>query len=157
MRWIPVALIVGYLVQISGGGARSFDTAFMFLIGAILVSSLVGMTFPRSRMEVVAEVPASRRLVPLDRVSSHNYRMAAGGKGSRCQPIEPCNWGSASCKRSAGVPKPRSVFRGLLKNCFLSVILSAAKDLLFACVRSKADPSVAQNRRGLRMTLLRVF
>jgi sugar phosphate permease len=51
-------LIVGYLVQISGGGARSFDTAFMFLIGAILVSSLVGMTFPRSRMEVVAEVPA---------------------------------------------------------------------------------------------------
>jgi sugar phosphate permease len=47
-------LIVGYLVQISGGGARSFDTAFMFLIGAILVSSLVGMTFPKSKAELVA-------------------------------------------------------------------------------------------------------
>jgi hypothetical protein len=47
-------LIIGYLVQISGGGARSFDTAFMFLIGAILVSSLVGLTFPKSKMETVA-------------------------------------------------------------------------------------------------------
>jgi nitrate/nitrite transporter NarK len=46
-------LIVGYLVQISGGGARSFDTAFMFLIGAILISSLVGMTFPKSKAELV--------------------------------------------------------------------------------------------------------
>jgi hypothetical protein len=34
---------------------------------------------------------------------------------------------------------------------------SAAKDLLFARVASKADPSLAQNRRDLRMTLLRVF
>ena len=32
-----------------------------------------------------------------------------------------------------------------------------AKDLLFARVRSKADPSLAENRRDLRMTLLRVF
>jgi hypothetical protein len=30
-------------------------------------------------------------------------------------------------------------------------------DLLFARVASKADSAVAQNRRGLRMTLLRVF
>jgi hypothetical protein len=37
------------------------------------------------------------------------------------------------------------------------VILSVAKDLLFACAEEKADPSVAQNRRNLRMTLLRVF
>jgi sugar phosphate permease len=47
-------LIIGYLVQSSGGGARSFDTAFMFLIGAMLVSSLVGLTFPKSKMETVA-------------------------------------------------------------------------------------------------------
>jgi hypothetical protein len=39
---------------------------------------------------------------------------------------------------------------------FDSVILSAAKDLLFVRVAGKADPSVAQNRRNLRMTLLRV-
>jgi hypothetical protein len=62
----------------------------------------------------------------------------------------------------------------LLKNCSLrGVILSAtgapgngrfcrcwgggAKDLLFARAEDKADPSVAQNRRDLRMTLLRVF
>jgi hypothetical protein len=51
-------LIVGYLVQISGGGARSFDTAFMFLIGAILISSLVGMTFPKSKVELVAAAGA---------------------------------------------------------------------------------------------------
>jgi hypothetical protein len=38
-----------------------------------------------------------------------------------------------------------------------SVILSVAKDLLFASIESKADPSVAQNRRDLRMTLARVF
>jgi hypothetical protein len=37
------------------------------------------------------------------------------------------------------------------------VILSAAKDLLFACAENKADPSVTQNRRDFRMTLLRVF
>jgi hypothetical protein len=37
------------------------------------------------------------------------------------------------------------------------VILSRAKDLLFARAENKADPSVAQNRRNLRMTLLRVF
>jgi hypothetical protein len=39
---------------------------------------------------------------------------------------------------------------------FEGVILSAAKDLLFVRVESEADPSVAQNRRGLRMTLQRV-
>jgi hypothetical protein len=37
------------------------------------------------------------------------------------------------------------------------VILSEAKDLLFARTESKADPSAAQNRRDLRMTLVRVF
>lgn len=42
-------IIVGYLVQISGGGERSFDTAFMFLIGAMLISSLVAMTFTQRK------------------------------------------------------------------------------------------------------------
>jgi sugar phosphate permease len=42
-------LIIGVLVEISGHGARSYDTAFMFLVGAILVSSLVALTFPKSR------------------------------------------------------------------------------------------------------------
>jgi hypothetical protein len=37
------------------------------------------------------------------------------------------------------------------------VILSVAKDLLFVSVESNADPSVAQNRRDLGMTLARVF
>jgi hypothetical protein len=37
------------------------------------------------------------------------------------------------------------------------VILSAAKDLLFARAENKADPSVAQNWRNLRMTRVRVF
>jgi hypothetical protein len=32
-----------------------------------------------------------------------------------------------------------------------------AKELLFARVENKADPSVAQSRRELRMTLLRIF
>jgi hypothetical protein len=45
----------------------------------------------------------------------------------------------------------------LLKDSFRGVILSAAKDLLFARAENKADPSVAQNQRDLRMTLLRVF
>jgi hypothetical protein len=34
------------------------------------------------------------------------------------------------------------------------VILSEAKDLLFARARNKADPSLARNRRDLRMTLM---
>ena len=38
-------IIVGFLVQISGSGARSFDLAFMFLIGTLLMSSLIAMTF----------------------------------------------------------------------------------------------------------------
>jgi len=47
-------LIIGYLVQISGGGgARSFDTAFMFLIGAMLTASLITLTFPKSKVETV--------------------------------------------------------------------------------------------------------
>jgi hypothetical protein len=33
------------------------------------------------------------------------------------------------------------------------VILSGAKDLLFAHAENKADPSIAQNRCDLRMTL----
>lgn len=42
-------IIVGYLVQISGGGERSFDTAFIFLIGSVLISSLVAMTFTQRK------------------------------------------------------------------------------------------------------------
>jgi hypothetical protein len=38
-----------------------------------------------------------------------------------------------------------------------SQTLSTAKYLLFAGAEHKADPSDAQNRRDLRMTLLRVF
>lgn len=38
-------IIIGYLVGISGGGARSFDMAFMFLIGSVLISSFCAMTF----------------------------------------------------------------------------------------------------------------
>jgi hypothetical protein len=54
--------------------------------------------------------------------------------------------------------EPRKPFSGkeaaekLLAEC---VILSKAKDLLFARAEEKADPSIAQNRRDLRMTLLR--
>jgi len=46
-------LIIGFLVQMSRSGAKSFDTAFMFLIAAVLASSLVAMTFPKSRNEEV--------------------------------------------------------------------------------------------------------
>lgn len=44
-------IIVGYLVQISGGGERSFDTAFMFLIGSVLIASLIAMTFTQPKPE----------------------------------------------------------------------------------------------------------
>jgi hypothetical protein len=44
-----------------------------------------------------------------------------------------------------------------LKTVFRGVILSVAKDLLFARAENKADPSVAQNQRNLRMTLVRVI
>jgi len=44
-------LIIGFLVQMSGGGARGFDTAFMFLIAAVLTSSVVALSFPKSRQE----------------------------------------------------------------------------------------------------------
>jgi hypothetical protein len=47
--------------------------------------------------------------------------------------------------------------QGAEESFFEGVILNAVKDLLFALFEGKADPSVAQNRRGLRMTLLRVF
>jgi hypothetical protein len=40
---------------------------------------------------------------------------------------------------------------------FEGVILSEAKDLLFARAGSKADPSVARSRRNLRMTLRDIF
>jgi hypothetical protein len=53
------------------------------------------------------------------------------------------------CRGAALQAAEKLVLRG--------VILSAAKDLLFARAKNKADPSVAQNRRDLRMTLLRVF
>jgi len=36
-------------------------------------------------------------------------------------------------------------------------MLSAAKDLLFARAENKADPSIAQNRRDLRMTTAMSF
>ncbi len=46
----------------------------------------------------------------------------------------------------------------LLKKVFFeSVILSEAKDPLFAPAESKAGPSVAQSRRNLRMTLQDIF
>jgi hypothetical protein len=48
-------------------------------------------------------------------------------------------------------------FTGCGKITFRGVILSAAKDLLFACAEDKADPSVTQNRRDFRMTLSYVF
>jgi hypothetical protein len=41
------------------------------------------------------------------------------------------------------------------KLSFEGVILSAAKDLLFAHVASTTDPSLAQDRRDLRMIRLR--
>jgi hypothetical protein len=47
--------------------------------------------------------------------------------------------------------------RLLKRVIFEGVILSEAKDLLFACAENKADPSVAQNRRNLRMTLQNIF
>ena len=44
--------------------------------------------------------------------------------------------------------------KSLLRGCHSEgVILSEAKDLLFAHTENKADPSIAQNRRDLRMTL----
>ena len=46
-------IIVGYLVQISGTGERSFDTAFMFLIGAMLVSSLVATSFTQLKPNAI--------------------------------------------------------------------------------------------------------
>ncbi|MDR3590402.1 MAG: MFS transporter [Negativicutes bacterium] len=43
-------LIVGFLVQMSGGGAKSFDTAFIFFIICVLISSFFAMLFPKSRV-----------------------------------------------------------------------------------------------------------
>ena len=45
-------ITIGYLVQISGTGARSFDTAFMFLIASILLSSFCAMTFTQRKPEL---------------------------------------------------------------------------------------------------------
>jgi hypothetical protein len=53
---------------------------------------------------------------------------------------------------SAGV-----LWQAAEKTTLRGVILSKAKDLLFVRVESKADPSDAQNRRDLRMTLLQDF
>lgn len=44
-------IIIGYLVQISGEGARSFDTSFMFLIASILLSSFCAMGFTQRKPE----------------------------------------------------------------------------------------------------------
>jgi len=46
-------LIVGFLVQMSGAGSKSFDSAFIFFIVCVVVSSLVAMTFPKSRKNLV--------------------------------------------------------------------------------------------------------
>jgi hypothetical protein len=45
----------------------------------------------------------------------------------------------------------------LLKDLLRGVILSEAKDLLFARIEREADPSIAQNRRDLRMTPAEFF
>jgi hypothetical protein len=62
-----------------------------------------------------------------------------------------------TCDRAGLAPTPSSLLQAAEKLFFEGVILSAAKDLLFTRAENKADPSVAQNRRNLRMTLLRVF
>lgn len=43
-------LVVGVLVQMSVVGAKSFDTAFMFFIACLLISSFFAMSFPKSRV-----------------------------------------------------------------------------------------------------------
>ncbi len=43
-------LVVGVLVQMSGGGAKSFDTTFMYFIACVLISSCFAMFFPKSRV-----------------------------------------------------------------------------------------------------------
>jgi len=43
------SMIVGVLVQMSGGGSRSFDSTFMFFIACFLTSSAIALSFPRSR------------------------------------------------------------------------------------------------------------
>jgi len=51
-------IIIGFLVQLSGAGARSFDTAFMFLIATILLSSVCAMTFTQRKPERSIGPPA---------------------------------------------------------------------------------------------------
>jgi hypothetical protein len=64
---------------------------------------------------------------------------------------------SSGAKAHANIGPGRRGSTGCRKTVLRGVILSVAKDLLFARAENKADPSVAQNRRDLRMTLLRVF
>lgn len=52
-------LIVGFLVQMSGGGAKSFDTAFMFFIACVITSSLVAMAFPRRKPEAADQTTSA--------------------------------------------------------------------------------------------------
>ena len=42
-------ITIGYLVQISGGGANSFDTAFMYLAGMAVMAALVSLTFTQKK------------------------------------------------------------------------------------------------------------
>jgi hypothetical protein len=60
---------------------------------------------------------------------------------SRCSGVCCLDWGS-DAEQAA-----EKLFSG-------GVILSEAKDLLSARAESKADPSGAQNRRDVRMTLM---
>jgi hypothetical protein len=66
--------------------------------------------------------------------------------------LDVCSASSVSTLNLAPLPKEAAEI--LLSE---GVILSEAKYLLFPRVEKKADPSIAQNRRDLRMTLLRVF
>ena len=42
-------ITIGYLVQVSGGGANSFDTAFMYLAGMAVMAALVSLTFTQKK------------------------------------------------------------------------------------------------------------
>lgn len=44
-------LVVGYLVQTSSAGLKSFDTAFMYLIAATIASSVFAMAFKQRKQE----------------------------------------------------------------------------------------------------------
>ena len=44
-------IIIGYLVDLSGAGSKSFDTAFIFMIGCIVISSLLALSIKVSNYE----------------------------------------------------------------------------------------------------------